>query len=92
MEGNVFPDPAVAGILSENYVEARLHLETFQDAGGETWDNFVMLRETYARSVAMPTYAVMRPSDREQTGWYQLEGGPTTWVPGIKKFLEGSMQ
>ena len=61
VEGSVFTRPAVAGILSKGFVEARLHLETFQDAGGQTWDDFVAMRDKYAESSAMPTYAVLVP-------------------------------
>lgn len=93
MEGNVFPDPEVAGILSENFIEARLHLEPYQEAGGETWDDFAALRDKYAESNAMPTYAVVKPlADKDpRVGWHQLHGTVADWKAQITRLLESSM-
>lgn len=87
METGVFTQPEIAQLLSDNYVEARLHLESFQDAGGAVLAKFVALREKYADgNTAMPIYVAVDPVSGRKLGTLML-GGPSTWVESITRFL-----
>ena len=50
MEKNTFVEPAVAEILEQNFVEARLHVDE---------EEFLDLEETLLKSIAQPVYAVV---------------------------------
>jgi hypothetical protein len=56
MEEKVFPLPAVAGELKQNFIEARLH----NDAGPAIERNKALQAE-YTGSVANPIYVVIDP-------------------------------
>jgi hypothetical protein len=53
MELNVFPKPAVAGLLRERFVEARLH--------SEAGDHIKELQQKMTGSLALPIYAIVDP-------------------------------
>jgi hypothetical protein len=90
VEENVFTNPAVAAVLSEKFVEARLHIEAYQESGGQKLDDFLALRTKFAESPAMPTYAVIDPTTGARVGWHQLVGGPTQWTAEINNLLDKS--
>ena len=60
MEEKVFPDPAVAEILSEKFIEARIH--TDHDELGEA-NRARQLEMT--NSVAQPIYLLLDPENKE---------------------------
>ncbi len=61
MEESVFYLPAVAGFLSESYVEARLHTD------GETnIDSILELQREMTQSVALPFYVLVNPKTGEK--------------------------
>jgi len=62
MEEKVFRLPAVAGILSEGYVEARLHTDGAE--GNPAYDRSRELQAELAGSKANPIYLIVDP----QTG------------------------
>ena len=59
MEEGIFPDPAVAGILKEHYVEARLH--TDDQSAPERSARLEQLQVEMTGSVAQPTYVIVDP-------------------------------
>ena len=61
MEGKVFPSPAVAEVLKKGFIEARLHT----DRSGSPYEDQFALQKRMTRTVALPTYAVVDPSDPE---------------------------
>ena len=63
MEGSVLPAPAVAGVLKEKYVEARLHC----DMGGSAQANKA-IQQRLTQSIALPIYAVIDPATEERLG------------------------
>ena len=62
MEETIFPLPAVAGLLTEGYIEARLH--TDGEDGVPQYDRSRELQEEMAGSKANPIYLIVDP----QTG------------------------
>lgn len=57
MEQYVFPSPAVAGVLEQGFVEARLHTD-----GEENIDRILALQAELTGSVATPYYLVVDPT------------------------------
>ncbi len=63
MENNIFVEPAVAGVLTQNYVEARLHTDSHDD----------LLRPLIQEQqlelqggIGLPFYIVMEPASRRK--------------------------
>jgi len=63
MEVNIFPKPAVAGVLTQNYVEARLHTDSYDD----------VLRPTIQEQqlelqggIGLPYYIALEPHSRRK--------------------------
>ncbi len=54
----MFPNPAVAGILNQHYVEARLHTD-----GDTNLDYILALQEELIGSVANPIYVLIDPAN-----------------------------
>ena len=67
MEKKVFPDPAVAEVLSNKFIEARIH--TDHDKQGEA-NRARQLEMT--NSVAQPIYLLLDPENKEVLG--RLDG------------------
>lgn len=80
MEENVFPKPAVAGILENRYVEARLHTD-----GKTNIDRIKQLQESLARTTANPVYVLIDPEGEKELG--RFEGASVTDAAFIE-FLE----
>lgn len=67
MEGKVFPAPAVAGILEEDYIEARLHYDF-----GPHKDENKQLQLDMTGSRANPIYVIYDPIKKQKL--HQREG------------------
>lgn len=60
MEKGVFHHPAVAGILEEKFVEARIHTDSLEHPGNAD------LQLQMTQSIAQPIYLVVDPRDGVQ--------------------------
>ena len=61
----MFPSPAVAGILNEHYVEARLHTD------GETnIERILEVQRELTGSVATPIYVLVDPKSGQEVGQF----------------------
>ena len=80
MEEDVFPRPAVAGVLQKEFIEARLHND-----GGPKKDDTRARQKEMAGSFATPVYVVVDPKSgatlRQRAGYT----GESTFV----EFLRG---
>jgi len=56
MEKDILPSPAVAGVLAERFVEARLHTD-----GTEHIERILEVQSHLTGSLAMPYYLVIDP-------------------------------
>lgn len=72
----MFPDPAVAGLLSENFVEARLHT----DGAPKTVN--IPIRDRFTTSIANPWLVVVDPVTETVLG----ESGFVR-APALEEFL-----
>ena len=87
MERKVFPKPAVAGVLTENYGEARLHTD-----GTTNLERILELQEKLAESVANPIYVTLDPKTETRLGRHEGatlgEGGELEFI----RFLEEGVE
>jgi len=60
MEEKLFPRPAVAGVLKQGYIEARLHVD-----GGPALQENKRLQAELTKSVALPFFLAYDPSERK---------------------------
>ena len=65
MENKVFPSPAVAGILSQSYVETRLHTD-----GEDNIERILELQRQLTGSIATPIYVLIDPKTGEKKGQF----------------------
>lgn len=84
MENNLFPDPAVAGVLAKNYVEARLHTD-----GSTNVERIRELQHELTGSVATPIYVLLDPRTGEVRG---KKEGSTRSVEEFARFLESGLR
>jgi hypothetical protein len=61
MEESVFPAPAVARVLEQGFVEARLHAD-----GRKNIDRILELQEQLTATVAIPHYVIIDPETGEK--------------------------
>jgi hypothetical protein len=85
MERNVFPDPAVAAVLSEKYIEARIH--TDHETLGEA-NRALQLEMTQSR--AQPIYLILDPATGTTHG--RLDGAILGDNQPFIDFLEGGSE
>lgn len=85
MEESIFPLPAVAGIMNENYIEARLHAD-----GDVNIERIKELQMTLAHSVATPIYLIVDPKTGEKKA--TLEGATLGDESRFVAFLESGLQ
>lgn len=81
MEKKTLPKPAVAGILEEHYIEARLHA----DKPIPELDEILALQEKFAESIALPIYVTIDPTDERRLG--KFEGAVIT-SEGEQDFID----
>ena len=81
MEENVFPSPAVARELKENFIEARLHTD-----GDTNIDRILDLQQELVGARATPFYVLVDP---ETGAKLRVQDRPTT-PEGFIAFLRGS--
>ena len=82
MEEKIFPKPAVAGELKDNFIEARLHT----DGGPREAENRELQKEK-AGSPANPYYVIIDP----KTGEVVRKKAGLIREPKFLEFLRGSL-
>ena len=85
MEESIFPLPAVAGIMNDNFIEARLHAD-----GEVNIDRIKELQMTLAQSVATPIYLIVDPKTGEKRA--TLEGATLGDESRFVAFLEEGLR
>ena len=80
MEQSIFFDPAVAGVLEDKFIEARLHTD-----GTANIDRILELQAKLTQSVATPFYLVVDPDSGETLSKFE---GPTQDPERFAAFLE----
>ncbi|HED66534.1 MAG TPA: hypothetical protein ENJ09_13390 [Planctomycetes bacterium] len=89
METRILPAPAVAGILANDYIEARLHTDAY-DPEREAENQALQLE--LEGSVGLPFYLVMDPSTEEVLDTFN-ESARAIVDPGVlARFFEGARE
>ena len=81
MEEQVFPSPAVAELLTDGYVEARIHTD-HQEKG----DAQRKLQQDMVGFVAAPYYVIIDPKTGQKLGEHKLSGVSDGWDKIRDKF------
>ncbi|MEY4672301.1 MAG: hypothetical protein RL148_85 [Planctomycetota bacterium] len=90
MENDVFLRPAVAGVLKQKFVEARMHVDIQSSlTAGQFADNKARQQEL-AGSYAMPFFVIVDPRTGAKLRATGLSGGPGNWEPLFLEFLNGT--
>jgi hypothetical protein len=82
MEDNVLPSPAVAEILNEDYVEARLFTDT-----EENIERILELQDRLAGTVANPTFVLVEPESERKLAQLQGKRSPATFARFLRAGL-----
>ena len=89
MEDNVFRRPAVAGIMKEHFVEARLHVDLQKHLTKEQFARSRELQQQYASSRAMPIFVVVDPKTGLEIGETPVVGlSPSAQTENWVAFLQ----
>jgi len=68
MEKKFLPKPAVAGLLKEHYIEARLHTDR---KSVPQLDRILEVQKKFAGSEALPVYVTVDPETERLLGKYE---------------------
>lgn len=82
MEKLVLPKPAVAEVLEEKYVEARLHTD---DGSIPTIERIREVQARFAESIANPIYVTVDPDQEKRLGRFE---GATLTASDEERFLQ----
>lgn len=83
MEDSILPSAAVAAVLNEHYVEARLFTDT-----EENIERILALQDELAGTVANPTFVLVEP--RAERKLAQLQGKRSART--FERFLEAGLE
>ena len=83
MEERIFPSPAVAELLTEGYVEARVH--TDHNEKGEAQR---ALQQQMVGQLAAPYYVIVDPKTGQQLRQHKLENVGDGWDQIRDKFAD----
>ena len=86
MEEKVFPLPAVAGLLSKNFIEAWIH--TDHATKGEEQQ---ALSLKLVGALANPQYVIVDPLTMKVSKKHQLSGHWNTWEDKFVAFLKAQL-
>lgn len=86
MEEHLFPRPAVAAVLTERYVEVRLHTDT----KGPEREQILALQKKYSgEDVSIPAYVIVDPATGKARGMVRGLTEEKPFLEFLKKGLEG---
>ncbi len=83
MENGLFFTDAIAPLLTNDYVEARLHTD-----GEKNIERILELRDELVGSPALPQYVLIDPATEEKLGHF---AGFTRDIDAFKAFLESGL-
>jgi len=93
VERGILPSEAIAPILREHFVEARLHMDNPKAIPEQRWlVQQAKRQELVDGSQTTPTYVTVDPKSGKRLVVHVLSGGPTAWEAGYLAFLQESLQ
>jgi hypothetical protein len=91
MEGKVFPRPAVADLMNEELVEARLHTDVQSTLSEEQFARNRQLQTELAGTKANPYFVIVDPDTGEALASGGLTGSWNEWPDLWVAFVEGAV-
>jgi thioredoxin-related protein len=95
VERGIMPQKTIAPILTEHFVEARLHIDNpkADRQAARTGSVHLQLRQDLVEGrTTTPTYVSVDPNIGKPIVEHILSGGPTAWEKGYRAFLEESLK
>lgn len=90
VEKGIMPQKTIAPILTEHFVEARLHLDVEGRVKPENWKRHLQLRQDLVEGrTTTPTYVSVDPNVGKPIVEHVLGGD---WLSGYEKFLADTLQ
>ena len=93
VERGVLPAAAIAPILREHFVEARLHMDNPKKIQADRWAVQDQLRKDLVEGrQTTPTYVTVDPATGKKFVEHILSGGPGAWEAGYLTFLSDTLK
>ena len=92
MEGDVFPSPAVAGLMKKFVVESRQHTDTKNTLTAEQFADNRAAQAELAGTKANPFFVAVDPRTGAKLDTFRLSGTFADWEGLWKTWLEGVLQ
>ena len=90
MEDNVFPSEAVASLMKQHLIEARLHTDTQNTLTDAQFARNRELQSRIAGTRANPYFVLVDPKTGAKVSEFKLSGGFTTWEQKWIDWIESS--
>lgn len=92
VERGILPADAIAPILEQHFVEARLHMDNESAIPADRWKVHTQLRQDLVQGrVTTPTYCSVDATTGKLIVEHVLKGGPGAWEQGYLEFLNKSL-
>jgi hypothetical protein len=92
MEDDVFPSPAVAGLMKQFVVESRQHTDAQNTLTAEQFADNRAAQAEIAGTKANPFFVIVDPHTGAKIDTFRLSGGFTEWEGMWKAWLEGVLK
>lgn len=92
MEDDVFPSPAVAGLMKKFVVESRQHTDTKNTLSTEQFEDNRAAQREIAGSKANPFFVAVDARTGTKLDTFKLSGDFTEWEGLWKTWLEGVLK
>jgi hypothetical protein len=89
VENHVFPRAAVAAVLKEKFVEARLHTDIQSHLTAAQFATNRKKQRELASSIGNPFFVIVDPATGRKLRETGLSGGPSAYEGVILEFLKG---
>ncbi len=88
MEDNIFLEQAVASLMKQHLVEARLHTDSPKHLTDEQFANNRALQADLAGVKTNPYFVMVDPATGDKVGEFALSGGFGAWPGKWTEFLQ----
>ena len=90
MENKVFTAPAVAGVLKEGFIEARLHVDADEERVPKIARNLQLQRDV-ARTPALPVYVILQPATEVELARQEANSTQAAFLAFLRKGAGGKV-
>lgn len=87
MEDKVFPSPAVAELMQQHFVEARVHTDAQNTLSDAQFAANKKAQSEIAGTIANPYFVVVDAKSGKKLAQHKLSGGFAQWETNWREFL-----